>query len=947
MVQTPARLLTPLLIAALVLASGLAVPADAQEGVWVPRGPEGGSVTAFAFHSADPEIVLAGTSGSGIFRSTDGGATWRELPGSPFSGEVHALAFDPDLPSRIYAALGDDGLGEDGGGGVYRTENGGVSWTRQLATPSVLDLAVDPVDTDVVWAVGKEGIFRSPDRGVTWQRPFDGPTAGLPAFSLLLDLDDPSRIYVGRTNEVLTGTDGGLTWSSHIFSINDPPPGPVRTLAASPAAPETIYAGLIGALFRSVDRGATWTFTGPGSSDVLDLVVDPDDPDVAHLIGRRFAASSQPRTGIFRTTDGGATWLPLTGGLAGEPLSLALDPRDADRVLAGTTEGPFQRPATAQPWTALDTGFFARPVRDLDLSPADPDLVLWVDTLGNGFRSVDGGVSWERISQTVASLTVHPSEASRVYGSSTLPEPFLVSRNGGQTLDTGSFPLSAADDRETVTFRALAVDPTDPDTLFVSDRFFRVFPFLVTERENVRRSRNGGATWQGIWNRQGLAALDLTVDPFDSDVLYAATDQGLRVSRSAGDLWEPLATFGTLTSLEHVAADSTRPGRLWLAGGSTLMRSDDGGLTAVPAGAGLPAGRLLDVTVDPLTDVVYVLVEDRGVFRSSDGGATWRDLTGSLAPDRLVGPLGVSATEPRTVWVGTATGPQALAGPPACTPGPTTLCLLGGRFRLQVGWEDFQGGTGPGRTRPVTDDTGTFWFFTPDNLELMVKVIDGRTVNGHFWVFYGSLSNVAFELTVTDTVTGRSRDFSNPRNRFASVGETRAFEGLDAGSTEPSMVLVPLDEQPGDANAGVGTADVGAAALASASELRPAPAGITERCGRTNLCLQDGRFRVQVLWSDFQGNRGQGKTVPLTRDTGAFWFFDPDNLELMVKVIDGRIVNGHYWVFLGALTNVEFEVLVTDTANGRSWIRKNPAGTFASIGDAKAFTGEPVSGGAP
>jgi hypothetical protein len=81
--------------------------------------------------------------------------------------------------------------------------------------------------------------------------------------------------------------------------------------------------------------------------------------------------------------------------------------------------------------------------------------------------------------------------------------------------------------------------------------------------------------------------------------------------------------------------------------------------------------------------------------------------------------------------------------------------------------------------------------------------------------------------------------------------------------------------------------------------------------------------------------------VPLTPDTGAFWFFHPDNLELMVKVLDARTVNGHFWVFLGSLSNVAFEVVVTDTANGRMWIRENPSGTFASLGDVIAFPDVP------
>ena len=111
----------------------------------------------------------------------------------------------------------------------------------------------------------------------------------------------------------------------------------------------------------------------------------------------------------------------------------------------------------------------------------------------------------------------------------------------------------------------------------------------------------------------------------------------------------------------------------------------------------------------------------------------------------------------------------------SCTQGGDTLCLNEGRFKVTVNWEDFNGGTGVGTILPQTDDTGAFWFFTDSNLELMVKVLDGRAENGKFWVFYGSLTNVAFELTVTDTATGLSKTYENPLGNFGSAGDTDAF----------------------------------------------------------------------------------------------------------------------------------------------------------------------------
>lgn len=246
----------------------------------------------------------------------------------------------------------------------------------------------------------------------------------------------------------------------------------------------------------------------------------------------------------------------------------------------------------------------------------------------------------------------------------------------------------------------------------------------------------------------------------------------------------------------------------------------------------------------------------------------------------------------------------------ACTSGPT-LCLNGDRFKLEVTWKDFQGKTGTGKAVSLTSDTGYFWFFNESNVELVVKVLDGRPLNGNFWVFYGALSNVEYTLKVTDTVTGRVKTYNNPAGRLASVGDTGAFPAGKASSAAVSeTVSEPLELQ-----------------TATAATCAPGP---------TDLCLNGGRFRVSLSWKA-QGTQGAGQAVPLTSDTGYFWFFGPANVEVVVKVLDGRGLNGHFWVFFGALTNVEYEITVLDTQTGNSKTYKNPAGRFGSVADTSAL----------
>jgi len=119
--------------------------------------------------------------------------------------------------------------------------------------------------------------------------------------------------------------------------------------------------------------------------------------------------------------------------------------------------------------------------------------------------------------------------------------------------------------------------------------------------------------------------------------------------------------------------------------------------------------------------------------------------------------------------------PRNIDLPSGCTDDATTLCLADRRFQVKVQWETPDGASGAGQAIPQTSDTGIFWFFQSTNLELMVKVLDARSFSGHFWVFYGALTNVEFTLTVVDTLTGREKVYFNPQGEQASFADTSAF----------------------------------------------------------------------------------------------------------------------------------------------------------------------------
>jgi hypothetical protein len=270
-----------------------------------------------------------------------------------------------------------------------------------------------------------------------------------------------------------------------------------------------------------------------------------------------------------------------------------------------------------------------------------------------------------------------------------------------------------------------------------------------------------------------------------------------------------------------------------------------------------------------------------------------------------------AASDGRGRWaVSWSNGTQAYAHLfSVCPEDGSTLCLNGARFRAEVSWRDPRSGaTGTGHGVSLSSDTGAFWFFNAENLELMVKVLDGGGVNDHFWVFYGGLTDVEYDLTVTDIATGARRTYHKPGLRLASGADTEAFP------TDGLAALSPLP-------------------------LAPGPGGPSACAGTQLLCLNDDRFTVATTWRDPRtGATGTGQPRPLTGgDTGAFWFFAPENLEVMVKVLDGRAVNGHFWVFFGALSDVEYTVTVTDRTTGAVKAYHNPPYRFGSRADTSAF----------
>jgi ELWxxDGT repeat protein len=419
----------------------------------------------------------------------------------------------------------------------------------------------------------------------------------------------------------------------------------------------------------------------------------------------------------------------------------------------------------------------------------------------------------------------------------------------------------------------------------------------------------GGEGARGVWKTDGTAAGTVLLAPVAPPSDFFRSDPAWFTV--AGD------------RLFFVAEDGDHGVELWQTdgtpAGTSLVRDiAPGQASSSPVDLAVAGSLLYFAAADPAHGLE--------LWRS-DGTAAGTHLVQDIAPGASsASPTALTAAGDHLFFTaddglsGEELWALPLAAPAGCQPSDEALCLNGGRFRVEATWRDPQGRTGKGHGVALTGDTGYFWFFSEANVEVILKVLDGTGTNGHRWVFYGALSNVEYTLTVTDTVTGAARRYVNPPGRLGSVADTLAFGPLGA--------------------TGAGTVSFGPAAapaplpLTARSQLRAAAACTPSA---TRLCLSGGRFAVEARWRDFQGTTGVGTTRELSGDTGAFWFFGAANLELVVKVLDGRPVNGKIWVFYGALSNVEYTLTVTDTETGAVKTYTNPLGRLASVADTAAF----------
>ena len=289
----------------------------AAEPQWSQVGLDGNEIRSLAINPVDSEIVYAVVNDtSGLYRTNNGGSSWSKIHAYPHS----VVTLNPQYPATVYAGLSyqvwkslDNGdhwvevasagasthraivvdpsnpntvyLGVQDGWGVFKTTTGGAGWTSQLSSQSILSLALNPQNTQEIYAGSAQyyttpgGIWKTSNAGVSWTRVLTSTQVN----TLIVDPLRPDNIYAGTEGEgIFKSTNGGLSWSSLNTGLTA---SVVRVIAIDPHDTNIIYAGTWEeGVFRSSDGGASWHTinTGLTNTYVLSLVVDPLKPGVLY-----------------------------------------------------------------------------------------------------------------------------------------------------------------------------------------------------------------------------------------------------------------------------------------------------------------------------------------------------------------------------------------------------------------------------------------------------------------------------------------------------------------------------------------------------------------------------------------------------------------------------------------------------------------------------------------
>ncbi len=456
------------------------------------------------------------SSQDGFFKSRDGGNSWALVSTTNTRGPV---LIDPITPTTMYSRI--EGISKSTDGRMtWNTVNAGLPLVPVFPAGSrvvgIFDIVFDPTDPATIYAAAEfDGVFKSTDSGGSWTAVNNGmgSARAVPVEVLAVHPQDPATLYAGMTYAgVFKSTNAASSWGPVNTGL---PKLAVTAVAVDPVTPTTLYVGTPAGPLKSVDGGTNWSWIADGFTEagIRELGVDPFDPDTVYL-GTSCPCASW-FVGLFKTTNGGATWSPRHSS----PRSnFNFDPTAPGTLWAGTSKTTDGGASWTSKATPKGPGI-------VDLDPFDSETLYAATTLDGVYKTTTGGDFWFEASQglidfQLASLAADPFNVDTVY---------LGTRHKGvfKTVDGGRNWAASNIGASFFEMRELVVDPTSPGTVYAAAALLDSSNKLIAA-QGVWGSSNGGARWRNV--NQGLGDLDvlaLAIAAANRPTLYAGTRSGL------------------------------------------------------------------------------------------------------------------------------------------------------------------------------------------------------------------------------------------------------------------------------------------------------------------------------------------------------------------------------------------------------------------------------------
>lgn len=608
---------------------------------WSSLGPGGVSASVVTLDPRDAQIVYAGTSNAGVFRSADGGATWNDISSNlpPYTTISTLLAVDDGVQQQsiIYAGTVD---------GIYRSSDGGAQWSLKSDnyaeagyedTPAAI--VADPGSPQVLYAAREYGnhlVCKSVNGGDSWTAlsvstslPYDH------ASTLAIDpTTSPATLYLGTTaSGIYRSSDGGLSWSQANSGLPIDSYGYVgvvgRIVVDPTASPVSLYARIYGGEVKSY-KG---TVSGDGSISWVEYAPPtlPGAAAVTAINTRRIPAILYAAgSGFYRSTDGGATWEIIHGAFVdAEPYNLAIDRNlsGSDTLYSPTQSGIYKSMDSGANWTVTSDDIKAVSVLAFAVDPGNP-AVFYAEISSNRLmKSEDSGQSWSQTGFNPP-WAVNARPEALLVDPTTTPSTLYAGTNTGiyRSTDGGATWYDFNGGLSTYHHKDIDKIIRDPrtNTIYAAGYSSGLF--------RLEKDAIGGGTWQKL---KYWSIYDFAVDPSDSANLYFGYD-GVFKSGNGGASWSyftagwPSTDSGDADAYS-IAIDPFNSGIIYATSGDGLYRWDDdlGYWHKVtpdlgPVGTAQTGFALFGQAV---AGTLY-LVTDLGVHKSSDGGATWQTLSG-------------------------------------------------------------------------------------------------------------------------------------------------------------------------------------------------------------------------------------------------------------------------------------------------------------------------------